>query len=276
MPIYIYTDIFTFLVIYKTISFHLIFNNDRIRIVPPLFKVHICKMVAISKNTTMKENKKEEQQPIICDKSYNLNKNTTFLDSKLKKLLFLVIGVATGCVIASVWVISLLIIRGISSPCVNEELLNSESIMWTDENIAYWSSVDPVAPLDPNDEEGLRKYEEAFFLKQEARLRGLKCIPKKGVFNVQDLLKEERKSEELLDLLIPDQKVVLNRCLPQSSYCPVYGSKCTPTKDVRQGYKRIAVIIKNGTLGEEEVAIAIHVKEHVHCSCQCLYVKDDV
>ena len=223
-------------------------------------------MVSIYSSTIRKS--QEDKKPIIKSIKY-------YNDSNLKILLFLVLGMGVGCIIAAICVHIVMIVKfkGGNVPSCAPQLQppDPESMIWSDKNIAYWSTIDPIPPSDPNDKVASQSYEEAMFLKQEAIMRGMKCVPKKGVFRVEDLLEEdEEKKNELLDVLVPYQKVVLERCLPQSSYCgEVYGAKCKPTKEVKQGSKRIAVVIKNGTHDGEEAIVTFYVEEHVHCSCQC-------
>lgn len=132
---------------------------------------------------------------------------------------------------------------------------------WTNETIDYWANVSPIPPSDPNDEKAQRKYKEACYLKQMATLRKLKCVPKPHIFKVEDLLNEKIYN------IIPNQKVVLMRCIWQRSYCLAAGTKCMPSKI---GSKLIGVLIKkqNETSSKEkEPVIGIYVTEHKECSC---------
>ena len=133
--------------------------------------------------------------------------------------------------------------------CEEEEETTTSylDIIWTNETIDYWANVSPIPPSDPNDEKAQRKYEEAYYLKEMATLRQLKCVPKAHIFKVEDLVNVT---------LIPNQKVVLKRCIRQRSYC-LGGAKCMPSK---YGSKLIGVLLKNQVIG-------IYVTEHKECSC---------
>ena len=122
---------------------------------------------------------------------------------------------------------------------------------WTDENIKIISNIDVP---------------EFRFLRQEAQIRALKCIPKEQIFKIDDLIREKGDSDGLLDLIIPNQKVVLPRCLPDYSHCERLGTKCLPTQ-LRS--KMIAVALKNQTNHNELDVVTFLSTEHVSCQCSC-------
>ena len=159
--------------------------------------------------------------------------------------------------------------------------LNVSTTFWTEETIAYWVNFDPIPPFNSHD---VKRYNNELYIKQEAQLRALKCIPKEGVFRVDNLILERNIS--LPSPLIPEQKIVLKRCLPQSSFCETFGMKCKPTKLKR---KSITVFLKNqntttslredGREFEDMMNMVVNgtasifnilVEEHGDCACQCL------
>ena len=121
-------------------------------------------MVALS-NILLKKNL---EQPRMCDENYHVNENLT---SSEKLLLILVIGVAMGCVLASICVLSLLIVKGLP-PCAQEEM--------------------PIVKSDPNNHVGT--------IHQEASATG---TPSKCTLLLK---KNPEKKKQLLDLLVPKRQ----------------------------------------------------------------------
>ena len=182
---------------------------------------------------------------------------------------------------------------------------------WTDENIAYWANFEPTTSNEKEFTEQCQM--EEVFLKQIAKLHQGKCVPMAGVYRVESLILERVMNPlhlfevapppppSLLSLLVPNQKVVLNRCMPDRSYCDVDKAACKPNKRTR---KWISAIFKlnetfhltkkeeeeeeekkekqtpnaeeltnmaiNGTLDQTRYIIFnFSVEEHADCSCQC-------
>ena len=146
----------------------------------------------------------------------------------------------------------------------NKHLLTT---FWNDESISYWANINPIPPPPHSaSNKTLKNYRRKLFLRQIASLQTEKCVPKSGIFKVEDLIlekkekwhkkkkdttKKEQKSDrnqyhqlkerrqqqqqqqqqqQLLSLLVSHQKVILYRCFPDRSYCEVDGTKCKPTK----------------------------------------------
>ena len=118
-------------------------------------------MVALS-NILLKKN---PEQPRMCDENYHVNENLT---SSEKLLLILVIVVAMGCVLASIWVLSLVIVKCLP-PCAQEEM--------------------PIVKSDPNNHVGT--------IHQEASATG---TPSKCTLLLK---KNPEKKKRLLDVLVP-------------------------------------------------------------------------
>lgn len=176
-----------------------------------------------------------------------------------------------------------------------------DETFWTDENIQFWSRINVPPPFDDNNETALRIYYEMIYLKEEAQLREMRCVPLLYGFYVEEILREklllmrtDSDTRVLLNKLlkvlsVPDQKIFVNRCMGDNRvFCNgVDGTKCLPLKDVRQGSTRICLAVKNetlvgkrmeddlinsalnGTFCREKSIISFNVEEHVHCACQC-------
>ena len=160
-----------------------------------------------------------------------------------------------------------------------------QTIIWNEQSIAYWANKDPIEPSNPKDKDAIRKYQEENILREMAKVRQLKCIPQKGIFDIEVLIQEDKEVKKQLsnNILVPNQKVVLIRCMPQYSYCDTYNTQCQPSPKVIHGHKQVIVLIKNGTKIQENYSanssmskeihpkipqyIILFVKEHKACSC---------
>ena len=123
-------------------------------------------------------------------------------------------------------------------------------------------------------EEDSTKEAQLAIQRSKAKLQALKCVPKKGVFRVDELIREKNDKQPLLDSMVPYQKVILRRCFPQRSYCG-NGMKCLPTK---WKTKIIAVVLKNETETEFDYDEMMNINEntnivtfltHEHVTCNC-------
>ena len=144
------------------------------------------------------------------------------------KLLKWIRILCVGMIIAMI----MILIPIIQSAVYNDKTDARGSAFWTDENIDSTQFSNP---------------KEAMFMKQEARLKALKCVPKAGVFKIEDVIDPDiykypyYQYQDWQLSLVKYQKVVLYRCLPQYSYCEVTGTKCLPIQTKR---KFIAAIFK--------------------------------
>ena len=156
-------------------------------------------------------------------------------------------------------------------------------IDWNDEVISFWMNIDPPPPSNESSETELRLYQEMIYLRQLARLRNLKCIPKDGVFQIE----EEIKSDEDLDKFFasfefspPNQKIVLQRCINEMSYCAMASCDVDDKKCVPTGFRQKKVYVsvsyastnfpQNVSSIGDDVYISILLTEHTSCSCLCL------
>ena len=157
------------------------------------------------------------------------------------------------------------------------------SVNWNDEVISFWKNIDPPRPSNESSEMELRLYQEMIYLRQIARLRDLKCVPKDGIFKIE----EEIKSDQDLDKFFAsfefspsNQKIVLQRCINEMSYCAIAScdidnKKCMPTSFRK---KKVYVSVsyasthfpQNVSNIGDHVYISILLTEHTSCSCLCL------
>ena len=150
---------------------------------------------------------------------------------------------------------------------INDNDSNNYDILpttfWTDRAIAYWSNF-----LHDDDDNNELRYISELILKQEAQLRAMKCVPRKRVFKVEDILNTSDLFPPLP--LVPHQKIVLDRCLPRYSYCDTDGMQCSPIKFKK---KLIAVffLLPPSTTNETSTITVFNVlmEEHSDCACQC-------
>ena len=151
---------------------------------------------------------------------------------------------------------------------------NELKTFWTTENVDYWSNFIPIPPSSDS-VQTQKNYESEIILKQMAKLRKSTCVPKKGVFRLEDLILEKGDRRLLLNIIVPNQKMVLTRCLPQCSHCEMYGTMCLPTR--KRENKRFAIFLNNITeKGNADIFemygnhyLTLDFEEHTHCSCQC-------
>ena len=184
----------------------------------------------------------------------------------------------------STYLVGTLFISQIFSRLENDNNINNNnntilpSTFWTDQAIAYWSNFDPVPPLSTNSSsDEIKRYTNEVNLKLEAQLRRLKCVPKEGVFEAENLNIHNLLPPFLH--LVPNQKIVLKRCFPQYSFCETFGMKCLPTKFKK---KNVTVFLQNNNNKENThggaataVVFKVPMEEHSDCVCQCPLIKTD-
>lgn len=230
---------------------------------------------------------------IKTDKNDNNNNNNINITYSL-------VAIICICIFASVISITAIIVIFINIKFKDNscDLVNvaTTTSFWTDKNIDYWSNINIVRPSDDDNVKAWEMYHKQLYIRNEARLRALKCVPKEGVFKIETLISKEKVEEEKKNnnniTMVPHQKVMLRRCMPQYSYCEIRGTKCTPTEwknktifaifklnngndntmfdDFDDDYEEIMNAAINGTLSKKlYVILTFLVEEHVHCSCLC-------
>lgn len=234
---------------------------------------------------------------IKTDKNDNNNNNNI-------NITYSIVGIICICIFASVISITAIIVIfpnikfKVNNNNNNCDLVNVvTTTFWTDKNIDYWSNINIVRPSDDDNVTVWEMYRKQLYIQNEARLRALKCVPKEGVFKIETLISKEKVEKEKNNnaTLIPHQKAMLRRCMPQYSYCEVRGTKCTPTEwknktifaifklnngsdntmfddyeDFNDDYEEIMNAAINGTLSKKMyIILTFLVEEHVHCSCLC-------
>ena len=187
----------------------------------------------------------------------------------------------------------------------NVKMIEKEEIFWTDERIQFWTFID-LFPISNFSDTVTDITDQISVLKQEARKKKIKCVPIEREISVEKIIHKELNLQEnqkllLIDLLIPNQKILVNRCLDTKQEADNKLTinqcfniekenvklKCLPIKDVKQEKKQIKIQIKpkrlitqemeeniinttlNGTLNRQEFIIILPIEQHIFCACQC-------